>query len=174
MYIVVRYKINLHSLRNWLEMPVSKACTNKFYIFRQCIHVYCIFIRARSRRKCQCHTLINRKYLTFFAFHSFKLSGMGGMNTSSHSQFLYYGCWTQLLSREATNTNFIVFSLIQSGFQPTIYGTRGEYANYYTSWWLGFPNKTYLHNLKHLKWHIVDFNVKQLSFHSMKNFFDFR
>jgi hypothetical protein len=29
MYIVVKYKIHLYSLRN---MPVSKACTNKFYI----------------------------------------------------------------------------------------------------------------------------------------------
>jgi hypothetical protein len=38
-----------------------------------------------------------------------------------------------MLSREATNINFIVFGLTQSGFEPTIYRTRDEYANYYTT-----------------------------------------
>jgi hypothetical protein len=33
-----------------------------------------------------------------------------------------------VLSREATNTNFIVFGLIQPGLEPTIYHTRGEHA----------------------------------------------
>ena len=36
------------------------------------------------------------------------------------------------VSREATHTNFIVFGLTRSGFEPTIYRTRGEHANHYT------------------------------------------
>jgi hypothetical protein len=36
-----------------------------------------------------------------------------------------------LLSREVTNTNFIVFGLIWPGLEPTIYCTRGEHANHY-------------------------------------------
>jgi len=32
-----------------------------------------------------------------------------------------------MLSREATNTNFIVFGLIRSGVEPTIYHTRHEH-----------------------------------------------
>jgi hypothetical protein len=36
-------------------------------------------------------------------------------------------------SGEATNTNCIVFCLTRSGLEPTIYCTRGEHANHYTS-----------------------------------------
>ena len=43
MYIVVKYQIYLHSLRKRLEklaiLPVSKAHTNKLYIFRQCTYI---------------------------------------------------------------------------------------------------------------------------------------
>ena len=38
-----------------------------------------------------------------------------------------------VLSREATNTNFIVFGLTRSGLEPTIYRTRGEHTNHYTT-----------------------------------------
>ena len=38
-----------------------------------------------------------------------------------------------VLSREATNTNFIVFGLIKSGLKPTIYHTKGKNANHYTT-----------------------------------------
>ena len=38
-----------------------------------------------------------------------------------------------VLSREATNTNVIVFGLTQSGFVPSIYHTRGEHANHYAT-----------------------------------------
>jgi hypothetical protein len=38
-------------------------------------------------------------------------------------------------SGEATHTNFIVFGLTWSGFELTIYHTRGEYDNYYTTLW---------------------------------------
>jgi hypothetical protein len=38
-----------------------------------------------------------------------------------------------MLSGEATNTNFIVFGLTRSGLEPTIYCTRGEHANHYTT-----------------------------------------
>ena len=36
------------------------------------------------------------------------------------------------LSREATNTNFIVFGLTRTGLEPTIYRTQGEQANHNT------------------------------------------
>jgi hypothetical protein len=38
-----------------------------------------------------------------------------------------------VLSGEATNTNFIVLGLTRPGFEPTIYRTRGEHANHYTT-----------------------------------------
>jgi hypothetical protein len=38
-----------------------------------------------------------------------------------------------MLSGEATYTNFIVFGLTQPGLEPTIYRTRGEHANHYTT-----------------------------------------
>ena len=39
-----------------------------------------------------------------------------------------------MLSGEATtNTNFIVFGLTRSGLEPTIYHTRGEHVNHYTT-----------------------------------------
>ena len=38
-----------------------------------------------------------------------------------------------MLSGEATNTNFIVFGLIQPELEPTIYRTRGEHANHYAT-----------------------------------------
>jgi hypothetical protein len=52
-YIVVKYKIHLYSLRNRPEklaiVPVSKARTNKFYIYRQCTYiVYILGINGYS------------------------------------------------------------------------------------------------------------------------------
>jgi hypothetical protein len=38
-----------------------------------------------------------------------------------------------MLSREATNTNFIVFGLILLGLEPTIYRTGGKHDNHYTT-----------------------------------------
>ena len=38
-----------------------------------------------------------------------------------------------LLSVEATNTNFVVFGLTRLGLEPTIYRTRGEHTNHYTT-----------------------------------------
>ena len=38
-----------------------------------------------------------------------------------------------VLSGEATNTNFIVFSLTRPGLEPTIYCTRDEHANHYAT-----------------------------------------
>ena len=47
-YIVVKYKINLHfavkQARKTAFLPVSEACTNKFYIFRQCTYIVYIYI----------------------------------------------------------------------------------------------------------------------------------
>jgi hypothetical protein len=39
----------------------------------------------------------------------------------------------RVLSGEATNTNFIVFGLTRPGFEPTIYLTRCECTNHYTT-----------------------------------------
>ena len=38
-----------------------------------------------------------------------------------------------MISGEATNTNNIVFGLTRSGLEHTIYSTRGEHANLYTT-----------------------------------------
>jgi hypothetical protein len=38
-----------------------------------------------------------------------------------------------MLSREETNTNFIVFGLARSGLAPTIYCTQVEHANHFTT-----------------------------------------
>jgi hypothetical protein len=38
-----------------------------------------------------------------------------------------------LLSREAVNTNLIVFYLTRPEVEHTIYGIRGEHANHYTT-----------------------------------------
>ena len=38
-----------------------------------------------------------------------------------------------MLSGEATNTNFIVFGLTRSVLEPTIYHTRDEHDNHYTT-----------------------------------------
>ena len=40
-------------------------------------------------------------------------------------------CWIH--SREAADTNSIVFNWIRPGVEPTIYHTQGEHANYYTT-----------------------------------------
>jgi len=36
-----------------------------------------------------------------------------------------------MLSKEAANTNIIVFGLTQQGMEPTIFSTRGKQANHY-------------------------------------------
>ena len=38
-----------------------------------------------------------------------------------------------VLSREATNTNLIVFGLTRPRLEPTVYHTRGEHANHYAT-----------------------------------------
>ena len=38
-----------------------------------------------------------------------------------------------VISDEGTDIRFIVFSLTRSGVEPTIYHTRGEHGNHYTT-----------------------------------------
>ena len=57
-----------------------------------------------------------------------------------------------VLSGEATNTNFIVFDLIRSGLEPTIYPTWGEHTNHYTTVW----NYVLLDNISHFALYIID------------------
>jgi len=38
-----------------------------------------------------------------------------------------------VLSGEAAHTKFIIFGLTQPGLEPTIYRTRGDHTNYYTT-----------------------------------------
>ena len=51
------------------------------------------------------------------------------------------------VSGEATNTNFIIFGLTRPGLEPTIYRTRGEHANHYTTDAVLTNSKLY--NLQH-------------------------
>ena len=59
------------------------------------------------------------------------------VDMSLHSDTLFWFWANQsllfLLSREATNTNFIVFGLTRPGLEPTIYRIRGEHANHYAT-----------------------------------------
>jgi len=41
--------------------------------------------------------------------------------------------WCCMLNKEAANTNYIIFGLTRLGLEPTIYHTRGQHANYYTT-----------------------------------------
>ena len=50
---------------------------------------------------------------------------------ANHSLLFLLNAACCVLSWEATNTNFIVFELIRSEIEPTIYHTRGEHANQY-------------------------------------------
>jgi hypothetical protein len=43
-----------------------------------------------------------------------------------------------MLSEEAANTNFIVFGLTRSMLKSTIYHTRGEHADHYTTDAVGY------------------------------------
>ena len=59
------------------------------------------------------------------------------------------------LAEEATNTNFIVFGLTRSGFEPMIYCTWGKHADHYTIdvvIWVDMVEPTYkdMHVLTHL------------------------
>ena len=53
--------------------------------------------------------------------------------------------WCCVLSGEGTHTNFIVFGLTGSGMEPTIYHTRGEHANHYTTDAVSTFHKLVLH-----------------------------
>ena len=49
-YIVVKYQINLHSLQNRVEQPVSKAHANTYKcIFQQCTYVVYFFRSPTSQ-----------------------------------------------------------------------------------------------------------------------------
>jgi hypothetical protein len=43
-----------------------------------------------------------------------------------------------VLSGDVTNANFKFFSLTRSGIEPTIYCSRGEHANHYTTDAVGY------------------------------------
>ena len=58
-----------------------------------------------------------------------------------------------LLSGEAANTNFIVFTLTRSGLEPTIYNTWGEDANHYTADAVALKSST---AEKHKDWQQID------------------
>jgi hypothetical protein len=45
------------------------------------------------------------------------------------AQKLVYSEFLDFVVGEATNTNFIIFALTRSRFEPTIYRTRGDHAN---------------------------------------------
>jgi hypothetical protein len=68
-------------------------------------------------------------------------SSLKQQSTSRHvtSTQIYYPDSEPTIAREATNSNFIVFGLSRTGFQPTIHCTRGEYPNYIVlNHWSGF------------------------------------
>jgi hypothetical protein len=54
-------------------------------------------------------------------------------STSEPTSLCSFSLVVRVLCRRATNTNFIVFFLIRLELEPTIYRTRGEYDNHYTT-----------------------------------------
>ena len=68
-----------------------------------------------------------------------------------------------MIRGEATNNNFSVFVLTRPGLEPTIYRTRGEYANHYatdavrsieeghTTQWPKETGQTLIHKTLHRK-----------------------
>jgi hypothetical protein len=49
------------------------------------------------------------------------------------NKFLLFLLNAAYLTDEATDNNFIVYGLIRPGLELTIYHTRGEHANHYTT-----------------------------------------
>jgi hypothetical protein len=65
----------------------------------------------------------------------------------------YFSLILRVFSKEATNTNFIVFGLTRPGLEPNIYHTRGENANHYTTdvvycknCWIGVKQQSLTHS----------------------------
>ena len=59
-----------------------------------------------------------------------------GRHVAGHSETLLWFRVDQilcLLIKDAANTNFIVIGVTQPGLEPTIYHTRVEHANHYTT-----------------------------------------
>ena len=61
-----------------------------------------------------------------------------------------------MFSGEATNTNCIAFDLTKSGLEPTIYLTRGEHANHYTTEAEGLEPTIYLTRGEHANHYTTD------------------
>jgi len=69
----------------------------------------------------------------FYCASSLKQQSADRHVAHSDNIILIPSSFSLMLSGEATNTNFIVFVLIRSGLEPTIYRTRGEYVKHRTT-----------------------------------------
>jgi hypothetical protein len=100
------------------------------------------WVLLNMKRAIFSYIMARTRYISsfFYAASSLKQQSMDGhvaslahiILISSQSVFalIPYCC---MLSREATNTNFIVFSLTQSELEPMIYHSRGVHANHFTT-----------------------------------------
>ena len=67
-----------------------------------------------------------------------------------------------MLSGEATNTNFIVFGLTRPGLESTIYHTRSEYANHYTTDAVSFIGRINSTNIfEQMRFESIDNDLKK-------------
>jgi hypothetical protein len=67
-----------------------------------------------------------------------------------------------VLSGEATNTNFIVFGLTRPGLESTIYHTRSEYANHYTTDAVSFIGRINSTNIfEQMRFESIDNDLKK-------------
>ena len=57
-----------------------------------------------------------------------------------------------MISGEVAHTNVIVFGLHRSGHEPTIYRTRGEHANHYTTDAVGLKGEDTQLNTLFISW----------------------
>jgi len=66
-------------------------------------------------------------------FNMTSITSWTGTACPSETSEFISSCYRSLISREATNTHFKVFGITRWGLEHTIYLTRGEYANYYST-----------------------------------------
>ena len=78
----------------------------------------------------QCSDSVQSMFRMFRICSEFSVNVQNVQTVSEFlAQNLVYSEFLDFVVGEATNTNFIIFALTRSRFEPTIYRTRGEHAN---------------------------------------------
>ena len=65
-----------------------------------------------------------------------------------------------MFSGDETNTNYIVFGLMRQGLEPTIYRTRNEHANHYTTYDAVMSQTRSYYSLLTIQFVLIMFRIK--------------